>query len=126
MSPRRQSPAARKAARLGRSAERAAAKILIGPPAPVCHERLVLPNVPTQPDFVGRGTYVDQLFTCQDCGRPQVWTATQQKWWFEVMRADVWDRAIRCRGCRRRQRERKAEARRLHLEGLAAKRAAKA
>src|SRR4051812_7048116 len=46
-----------------------------------------------------------------------VWTATQPKWWYEVAKGGVWMTAQRCRACRRRERERKAEARRVHLEG---------
>ena len=65
--------------------------------------------------------YLDKTFTCVDCGLEQVWTATQQKWWYEVAKGDVFTTATRCRACRRRERTRKAEARRVHLEGLARK-----
>jgi hypothetical protein len=71
------------------------------------------------PDFVARGYYVDRPFVCKDCGKSEVWTATQQKWWYETAKGDVWKVAVRCRPCRRRERERKAAARKVHLEGLA-------
>ena len=74
------------------------------------------------PDFVERGYYVDLPFECIDCGRREVWRATQQKWWYEVARGGAWTTARRCRSCRRRERERRAEARRTHLEGIARKR----
>jgi hypothetical protein len=75
-----------------------------------------------EPEFVTRGFYADQPFECADCGKAEVWTAAQQKWWYEVAKGDVFTTARRCRACRRRERERRAEARRVHLEGLARKR----
>lgn len=74
-----------------------------------------------EPDFVRRGFYADLPFACVDCGKAEVWTATQQKWWYEVAKGDAFTTARRCRACRRRERERRAEARRVHLEGLARK-----
>lgn len=76
-----------------------------------------------EPDFVTRGHYVDLPFTCADCGKAEVWAATQQKWWYEVAKGDVFTTATRCRACRRRERDRRAEARRTHQEGVARKRA---
>ena len=77
------------------------------------------------PDFVARGYYVDVPFRCVDCDKDEVWTATQQKWWYEVAKGYEYSHAKRCRPCRRRVREKRAEARRIHLEGIARK-AAKA
>src|ERR1700687_4130070 len=48
-------------------------------------------------DFVARGYYLDVPFTCQDCGKDEIWTATQQKWWYEVAKGDVNSTARRCR-----------------------------
>jgi hypothetical protein len=76
----------------------------------------------SQPAFVSRGTYVDQPFDCQECGKSQIWTATQQRWWYEVAKGNVWTTARLCRPCRRRERARQEEARRVHLEGVARKR----
>jgi hypothetical protein len=74
------------------------------------------------PDFVERGYYVDKPFVCESCGADQIWTATQQKWWYEVAKGDVYTTAKKlCRPCRRKERERRAKARQVHLEGLARK-----
>lgn len=70
------------------------------------------------PDFVARGYYLDQPFSCRDCGKEELWTATQQKWWYEIAKGYVYSTATRCRACRRRERERKTQARRVHLEGV--------
>jgi hypothetical protein len=74
------------------------------------------------PQFVARGYYQDIPFTCSGCSAPQVWTPGQQKWWYEVAKGDVFSTARLCRPCRRREQARRAEARRVHLEGLARKR----
>lgn len=44
--------------------------------------------------------YEDYRFHCVDCGTEQVWTAEQQKWWYEVAKGPIYSRAIRCRSCR--------------------------
>lgn len=73
------------------------------------------------PKFVERGYYEDMPFVCKDCGVIQVWRNTQQKWWYEVMKGDIWTIAVRCRPCRTQERDRKATARQIHLAGLKAK-----
>ena len=73
------------------------------------------------PDFVLRGYYQDRPFRCKGCGVEEIWTAAQQQWWYEAAQGDVWTVAVRCRACRQSERARKAEARRIHLEGLAMK-----
>ncbi|PHR97544.1 MAG: hypothetical protein COA78_27470 [Blastopirellula sp.] len=78
-------------------------------------------NSYTCSDFEQRGFYQDVPFTCKDCRKEEIWTGTQQKWWYEQMKGDVWTTAIRCRECRIKERERIAKARRVHLEGLAKK-----
>jgi len=77
------------------------------------------------PAFVARGYYIDLDFECVDCKSEELWRATQQKWWYEVAKGNVWTLARRCRACRRAKRDESAEARRVHLEGVARKRAAK-
>ena len=112
------------AARSKRAANRARREEL------ACSREVVLVNHallrPTNsygaPDFVERGHYLDRPFVCKDCGKQEVWTATQQKWWYEVAKGDVFSGAARCRACRRRERERKGQARQTHLDGLARKR----
>lgn len=74
------------------------------------------------PEFVERGFYQDEPFTCVDCGVEEIWRDTQQKWWYEIAKGGVWTTARRCRSCRRKERARKAQARKVHLEGLARKR----
>lgn len=55
--------------------------------------------------------YVDRAFTCRDCGIEEVWTAKQQKWWYEVIHGHIDSTAVRCRACRRARREQRALAR---------------
>jgi hypothetical protein len=63
--------------------------------------------------------YEDKPFVCRDCGAPQVWTAAQQKWWYEEAQGYFFAVATRCRPCREAERARKAEARRRagHVDG---------
>lgn len=65
--------------------------------------------------------YVDRPFTCKDCGTHEVWTAKQQKWWYEVAKGLLGSIAVRCRPCRSQRQSAKAEARRVHLDGIARK-----
>jgi hypothetical protein len=95
---------------------------VLGPPV---NEALLAPNNSYgAPDFVYRGYYIDRPFRCVDCGKEEVWSGTQQKWWYEVAKGFVYSTAIRCRLCRRKERQRRDEARRVHLEGLARKKRA--
>ncbi|MEN1677943.1 MAG: zinc-ribbon domain containing protein [Planctomycetota bacterium] len=48
--------------------------------------------------------YVDQPFTCCDCGKEEVWLAADQKWYYEVVKGPIYGRASRCRPCRKRRR----------------------
>lgn len=65
--------------------------------------------------------YADRAFTCRDCGSAELWTAKQQKWWYEVAKGNINSTAVRCRPCRAREQARQAEARRIHQAGLARK-----
>lgn len=56
------------------------------------------------PLYVQRGYYVDEQFTCEECGTKEVWKASQQKWWFEVAKGYADSRAVRCAACRRKKR----------------------
>jgi hypothetical protein len=71
-----------------------------------------------EPEFIKRGYYLDQPFTCLGCYREEVWTAKQQKWWYEVAKGSVFSIAKFCRDCRRREQARREEARRIHQEGI--------
>jgi Probable zinc-ribbon domain len=84
---------------------------------PVNPALLALDNSYGVPDFVKRGTYLDQSFDCCDCSKREVWSATRQKWWYEVAKGGVWTRPLRCQPCRRKERERIAEQRRVSEVG---------
>src|SRR6266498_4685379 len=71
--------AARQAARIRTAQEREAARGL-----KVNADALAPNNSYGVPEFVARGYYLDVPFVCQSCGAHQVWTAAQQKWWYEV------------------------------------------
>jgi transcription elongation factor Elf1 len=60
------------------------------------------------PDF-----YWDMAFTCRDCGSEEVWTAKQQKWWYEIAKGNINSTAVRCRSCRNKVRSKKT-----HLNSL--------
>ena len=72
------------------------------------------------PRFVRLGHYEDQPFTCTGCGAEQVWTAWQQKWWYEVAKGYVYSTAKYCRACRHREQARRTEARPLSVSEPAA------
>lgn len=44
--------------------------------------------------------YVDKPFTCRDCGSKEIWTAKQQKWWYEIAKGHIHSTAVRCKKCR--------------------------
>ena len=52
--------------------------------------------------------YVDVDFKCMDCGSEEIWTANQQKWYYEVAKGSLHATAVRCRECRNRLKEAKA------------------
>jgi hypothetical protein len=65
--------------------------------------------------------YVDEPFTCIECGTQEVWRAADQKWWYEQAKAKIATRANRCSTCRRKRRMRRSQERRIHIEGMVAK-----
>ena len=77
------------------------------------------------PEFVARGYYVAFPFKCKDCGKAEVWSPTQQRWWYEIAKGDVWTVARRCRPCRRLERTRRNTAREVSEAGMARKRSMK-
>jgi Probable zinc-ribbon domain len=112
-----------KARRAGRRAQAAVrpAKRASGRLVPVNEAALAPYSSYGAPDFVMRGYYLDRPFKCAGCGADEIWTGTQQKWWYEVAKGYVYSAAKLCRACRRREQARRAEAKRVHLEGLARK-----
>ncbi len=53
--------------------------------------------------------YVDKPFKCRDCGSHEIWTATSQKWWYEVAKGYIDSTAVRCKECRKRLRLKKEQ-----------------
>jgi len=66
--------------------------------------------------------YLDRAIKCRSCGKEEVWPAERQKWWYEVAKGHIHSTAVYCRACRNEDKERKALARKVHLDGLARKR----
>jgi len=64
--------------------------------------------------------YVDKPFTCRDCGAKEVWTAKNQKWWYEIIKANIESTATRCTTCRVKRRK-AIELQRLHMAEMANK-----
>jgi len=74
---------------------------------PVDETKLNMGNTySSPPDY-----YYDIEFDCMDCGKTEVWTAEQQKWWYEEAGGYSFATAVRCRKCREKERERKRKAR---------------
>ena len=55
--------------------------------------------------------YLDRAFVCVDCQGNEVWTAKQQKWWYEEAKGAIDSTAIRCRKCRNKRRDEKSKRR---------------
>ncbi|MDH3712922.1 MAG: zinc-ribbon domain-containing protein [Gammaproteobacteria bacterium] len=44
--------------------------------------------------------YIDQPFTCRDCGKREIWQAVDQKWYYEEAGGHIGATAVRCYACR--------------------------
>ncbi len=44
--------------------------------------------------------YYDEEYNCIDCGKAQVWSAEQQKYWYEELGKTINSSAVRCQVCR--------------------------
>jgi hypothetical protein len=44
--------------------------------------------------------YIDKPFRCRECGKEEIWKATDQKWYYEETKAHIDAIAVRCHGCR--------------------------
>jgi len=67
--------------------------------------------------------YRDITFHCKDCRKHEMWSATQQRWYYEIAKGSLLFQATRCRACRKKHREetlRQRELLRLHREKKAA------
>jgi hypothetical protein len=79
------------------------------------------PHYPSAMFYLKAGWYRDEPFICADCGKLEVWTAAQQKWWYEVAKGGILTKATRCRQCRKVDRERRDVHRARSIAGAAAK-----
>lgn len=64
--------------------------------------------------------YIDTPFVCRDCGSEEIWTAKQQKWWYEIAKGHIDSHAVRCYACRKKIRDEKVFQKK-HMEEMAAK-----
>jgi len=67
------------------------------------------------PEFAPCGIYSDYQFSCKDCGVSETWTASQQKWWYEVAKGNLYTRAARCNSCRKKHKLHATESRQRQL-----------
>lgn len=44
--------------------------------------------------------YLDQPFTCRQCGKREIWKARDQKWYYEEAQGHIAARAVACHDCR--------------------------
>lgn len=44
--------------------------------------------------------YLDIHYSCCDCGSPEIWTASEQKFYYEELGKTVNSGAVRCQHCR--------------------------
>ena len=58
------------------------------------------PDVLRDNDGSYRDFFEDVEFICRDCGAVHIWTAVDQKWWFEVAGGSLYSHAVRCSTCR--------------------------
>jgi hypothetical protein len=68
-----------------------------------------VPGDPSKQDFCSahhlpKYFYVDEEKVCVQCGQPFIFTAHEQKFWYETLRFNFSSTAIRCQKCRRQRR----------------------
>jgi hypothetical protein len=54
--------------------------------------------------------YLDIRFTCEDCGETSVWSAQDQRHWYEVAGGSPYSEPRRCADCRRKRKGRSNQA----------------
>ena len=64
--------------------------------------------------------YLDKPFVCCDCGSHELWTAKQQKWWYEIAKGHIDSDAVRCLRCRKVVQAEKEQQKR-HMQEMANK-----
>jgi hypothetical protein len=61
--------------------------------------------IPANSYFIPPEFYEDMEFTCRGCGVREVWTAADQKWWYEVAKGSIYSAAVLCGACRQARRQ---------------------
>jgi hypothetical protein len=79
------------------------------------HDKLSHVNYLSLPKY-----YTGKQFTCRDCGCEQVWTALQQKVYYEEWKGPIDAKAIRCKACRTKIKQRKKEQQK-HMQEMSLK-----
>ncbi|WP_337176979.1 zinc-ribbon domain containing protein [Paludisphaera sp.] len=69
------------------------------------------PALQTWCDFEPYFAFIDAKMTCRDCGRSFVFSAAEQRHWYETLKFWVQSRPKQCLACRRVRRARRREAR---------------
>ena len=64
--------------------------------------------------------YIDKCFSCKKCSSEEIWTAKQQKWWYETAKGHIDSTAVHCRRCRKLIREEKSKQKE-HMKAMAEK-----
>ena len=62
--------------------------------------------------------YRDKKFNCRICDKEGIWTARQQKWWYEEAGGNLETTAVHCRECRDKKNRVKREQKE-HMEEMA-------
>lgn len=47
--------------------------------------------------------YIDKPFRCRECGKEEIWRATDQKWYYEEAKGHIDATAVRCHYCRKKR-----------------------
>jgi len=47
--------------------------------------------------------YVDRPFTCRECGKEEIWRASDQKWYYEAAKGHIDATAVLCHACRKKR-----------------------
>ncbi len=45
--------------------------------------------------------YIDQPFSCRQCGKKEIWKAAEQKWYYEEAKGHIAGIAVECHACRK-------------------------
>ena len=62
--------------------------------------------------------YMDKSYSCRNCGSNEIWTAKQQKWWYETIKGHIDSTAVHCRRCRKAIRDEKLKQKE-HMKEMA-------